>query len=542
MPGKPAARLTDMTAHGGMITGPGVPTVLIGKMPAATLGDMHMCPMVTPAVPPIPHVGGPILLGSTGVFIGKKPAARMGDMAMCVGPPSSIILGCMTVMIGEVGSGSQAGPTPSAAAATSAKLTGVKSVKAIPPPEWKETKTENHFIDVLVHDKKNLPLAGLCYKLKDPDGVEIKAATTASGKIHHEGYAKAGSYEVQILSLANAKWSSAKSELGKPVQLSVDADGIDDGAPLVFHITAEINDKLKVWVAAIPTEVKSKKGKAEWTLTESDVADLMQGHLGEVTGFTFLAVCDHAAAASGKLEVEVQHVYHFKDTQDKPLADTEVEIVTKTGKVETKKTDKDGKVDLGKGRVGRHQVGQGAETNTAPLATKTISKAKRLEPKDPGDKFPNDLLALIAGLKACYHATYKSAETPEERFEYGGWVIPRKGGGFTYTPLIRGINKGDLRCVEPGPKPDGALAIFHSHPGNTAGLSGTGGDLSFSADKNVPVAVISPDGTGQIGQYFAVDERKDRLAQPQKPNRNLGQILTPLGPRFWPDSPGKGSH
>jgi uncharacterized Zn-binding protein involved in type VI secretion len=103
--GKPAARLGDMTAHGGTVTGPGCPTVLIGGMPAATMGDMHVCPMVTPGTPPIPHVGVPITLGSTGVLIGGKPAARMGDMAVCVGPPSSIILGCMTVLIGEAGGG-----------------------------------------------------------------------------------------------------------------------------------------------------------------------------------------------------------------------------------------------------------------------------------------------------------------------------------------------------------------------------------------------------------------------------------------------------
>ncbi|HLV32716.1 MAG TPA: PAAR domain-containing protein, partial [Chitinispirillaceae bacterium] len=59
--GKPAARVGDMTAHGGMITGPGVPNVLIGGMPAATMGDMHVCPMVTPGVPPVPHVGGPLV-------------------------------------------------------------------------------------------------------------------------------------------------------------------------------------------------------------------------------------------------------------------------------------------------------------------------------------------------------------------------------------------------------------------------------------------------------------------------------------------------
>ena len=31
--------------------------------PAARIGDMHVCPMVTPGTPPIPHVGGPISMG-----------------------------------------------------------------------------------------------------------------------------------------------------------------------------------------------------------------------------------------------------------------------------------------------------------------------------------------------------------------------------------------------------------------------------------------------------------------------------------------------
>jgi len=69
--------------------------------PAARVGDMHACPMVTPGVPPIPHVGGPILPpGFPTVLIGGMPAARMGDMALCVGPPDVIAMGCPTVLIG----------------------------------------------------------------------------------------------------------------------------------------------------------------------------------------------------------------------------------------------------------------------------------------------------------------------------------------------------------------------------------------------------------------------------------------------------------
>jgi uncharacterized Zn-binding protein involved in type VI secretion len=70
--------------------------------PAARIGDMHVCPMVTPGVPPIPHVGGPISLGAPTVLIGMMPAARLGDMAVCVGPPDTIAKGSATVMIAKM--------------------------------------------------------------------------------------------------------------------------------------------------------------------------------------------------------------------------------------------------------------------------------------------------------------------------------------------------------------------------------------------------------------------------------------------------------
>lgn len=95
--GRPAARIGDMTAHGGTLVGM-CPTVLIGKKPASRVTDMHVCPMVTGVVP---HVGGPVLPpGGITVLISAMPAARIGDMATCVGPPDSIILGEFTVLIG----------------------------------------------------------------------------------------------------------------------------------------------------------------------------------------------------------------------------------------------------------------------------------------------------------------------------------------------------------------------------------------------------------------------------------------------------------
>jgi uncharacterized Zn-binding protein involved in type VI secretion len=59
---------------------------------------MHTCPMVTGTVP---HVGGPVLPpGEPTVLIGGMPAARVGDMATCSGPPDSVVTGSGTVLIG----------------------------------------------------------------------------------------------------------------------------------------------------------------------------------------------------------------------------------------------------------------------------------------------------------------------------------------------------------------------------------------------------------------------------------------------------------
>lgn len=104
--GLPAARLTDMhvcpmvtgiVPHvGGPVVGPGWPTVLIQGLPAARMTDFLTC------------VGPPdvIAKGSSGVFIGGLPAARMLDSCAHGG---LIVMGCFTVLIGEMGGGGGGG-------------------------------------------------------------------------------------------------------------------------------------------------------------------------------------------------------------------------------------------------------------------------------------------------------------------------------------------------------------------------------------------------------------------------------------------------
>jgi uncharacterized Zn-binding protein involved in type VI secretion len=80
--------VTGIVPHvGGPVIPPGCPTVLIGGMPAARVGDKLVC------------TGPPdsIVAGSATVLIGGAHAARLGDSTAHGG---KIILGCFTVLIG----------------------------------------------------------------------------------------------------------------------------------------------------------------------------------------------------------------------------------------------------------------------------------------------------------------------------------------------------------------------------------------------------------------------------------------------------------
>mgnify|MGYP002777259314 CR=1 FL=1 len=73
----PAARISDLTATGDTITGPGVPNVLIGGLPASVVGDLVAGPVVT---------SGAIVMGSFTVLISGRPAARVTSQVSGVSP------------------------------------------------------------------------------------------------------------------------------------------------------------------------------------------------------------------------------------------------------------------------------------------------------------------------------------------------------------------------------------------------------------------------------------------------------------------------
>jgi uncharacterized Zn-binding protein involved in type VI secretion len=76
-----------------------------GALAAAAAGgaSMHACTVPWP-IPP--HGPGVVIDGSPTVLINNMPACRLGDTIVeAIGPPSKIMMGCMTVLIGNSGSG-----------------------------------------------------------------------------------------------------------------------------------------------------------------------------------------------------------------------------------------------------------------------------------------------------------------------------------------------------------------------------------------------------------------------------------------------------
>jgi len=336
--GKPAARLGDPTAHGGVIT-MGFPMVLIGGMPAARMGDMHVCPMMTPAVPPIPHVGGPITLGSPMVLIGGMPAARMGDMAVCVGPPATVLMGCPTVLIGEVGSGSASGgggggggAAAAAASAATAKTDNVESFKKI-----------EHWVEFQFVDKAGSPVSGISYKFTDPDGKESFGNLRPDGCVGRDGMKK-GNCKVELTSVYDAKWSKSTAKVGDTVKLTAKTEGFEKGAPATFQIYKRDLTGPDVVIKEMKVNVRSDKVESEWVYTISPDDKKSDGEERYSSPeYYFDVLVKNCKARSGLLYLEDYVEIELRDEDGKPRANEEYILFLPDGSVRKGKLDSSGK-------------------------------------------------------------------------------------------------------------------------------------------------------------------------------------------------------
>jgi len=348
--GKPAARLGDSTAHGGVIV-VGFPMVLIGGMPAARIGDMHVCPMLNPGVPPPPHVGGPIAMGSPMVLIGGMPAARMGDMVVCAGPPDTIIIGCPTVLIGEGGSGSVSGGGAGSSGASSASL----SAKTALTDNIEATTKQEHWIEFEFVDKAGNPVSGVPYKLKDPDSKESQSLLKPDGRILRDATGK-GKGEVTLYKLQNAKWSKEIVKIGEEVKLTAEAEGFDDGKVATIQIYRKDINKADIVVKTIEEKVSGNKIEIELENNFESEENKTSAKKYSSASYYFEVIIGQCRTRSGLLFNEDFIELELKDSDGNPKGNEEFILYLPNGKVETGKLDANGYKKIEKIPAGRYSV------------------------------------------------------------------------------------------------------------------------------------------------------------------------------------------
>lgn len=228
--------------------------------PAATVGDMHVCPMLNPGTPPPPHVGGPISgPGVPTVLIGGKPAAVMGDMCVCAGPPDTIAQGEATVLIGgkpaatqgsmTAHGGSIAAGNPTVLIGTGGSgATAVMPVKKIPFP-------------------KITPILRTIASITG-NGAQLREAQANQAALQ-EAADNEGEPKVYNLKWCKEEKAIRDQKVLKVVTLTADVMNIPDGQTASIKVIKPSNNEgEEEQVVELTGTVENKKVVVEWELEE----------------------------------------------------------------------------------------------------------------------------------------------------------------------------------------------------------------------------------------------------------------------------------
>jgi len=201
-----AARLGDVTAHGGVLTSAAA-TVYIENKPAARVGDMHVCPMLEAG--PIAHVGGGVLNGISNVMIEGKIAASVGSVCLCCGQPDHIAQGAVTVIFGGQSQLSRA----SQECINSLHQVRLAQVGLPPTPHGR------HFLALQFCDEQGQGLNNLRYRLIG-HGIDAQyGELDAQGYLRRYNLSRAQSYCVRLQALIHIDWDIPEAAFGDEVHV-----------------------------------------------------------------------------------------------------------------------------------------------------------------------------------------------------------------------------------------------------------------------------------------------------------------------------------
>jgi len=236
---------------------------MAGK-PVATIGSMHVCPMVTGY---IPHVGGPVTgPGMPGVLINGQPIAVMGDMCTCVGPPDTIIQGCPGVTVNGKPIATLGSMTAHGGQIT-VGVPGVTVSPATPTPDAVMPLKQIPFPKITIIDRVGAAMRG---KSKD-----LKEAVKNQEQIKEEAEKKETNQEPVIV---NLEWGHEQrivrqSKVIKQVTLIATVAGINDGETADFYLKRDVltgNEDESEEFTKLSGTVKESKIETTWEVEDTN--------------------------------------------------------------------------------------------------------------------------------------------------------------------------------------------------------------------------------------------------------------------------------
>jgi uncharacterized Zn-binding protein involved in type VI secretion len=210
---------------------------MIGFMPAwRAMIDQHACPMVS--ITGADGIGS-VIMGSPTVFINNMMACRMGDIVvekpgLAMGPANPILMGCPTVLIGEVGMGStiptrvgeamtsmssviggdagstaQSLATASQNAAATVSLAGQdalsQAVGVDPSQNSSAASDKKVWVEIELLDQDGKPVPNEPYRIELPDGSATEGSTDDRGRARVDGI-DPGNCKISFTSLDQRSW------------------------------------------------------------------------------------------------------------------------------------------------------------------------------------------------------------------------------------------------------------------------------------------------------------------------------------------------
>ena len=229
---------------------------MAGK-PVATIGSMHVCPMVTGY---IPHVGGPVSgPGMPGVTINGQPIAVMGDMCTCVGPPDTIVQGCPGVTV----NGKPVATMGSMTAHGGQITVGVPGVTVGP-----NTPTPDAVMPL-----KKIPFPKI--SLLDIVGAAVKGKgkDLKQARKNQEAIKKAAEEQEPRPAIFNVRWLkedkvTRDGRVKKAVRVSADVTDIADGESIIFSIERKNPLTEELEKIEIEATVEERKAVGEWEIND----------------------------------------------------------------------------------------------------------------------------------------------------------------------------------------------------------------------------------------------------------------------------------